>query len=130
MTESDLCFLSATKLSALIANREISPTDIVKALLARIETLNDRVKAYIHICGKQALAAAQEMETEIGSGNPRSPLQGIPVAYKDIYGSSGKCRGRLMDKKQAELKVDIVSEPISLSFEHFDFIVESFQRTG
>ena len=33
----------------------------------------------------QALAAAQEMETEIGSGNPRSPLQGIPVAYKDIY---------------------------------------------
>lgn len=89
MTESDLCFLSATELSSLIANREISPVDIVKAILARIEILNDRVNAYIHVCGKQALAAAEEIEAELRSGNPRSPLQGIPVAYKDIYDVKG-----------------------------------------
>jgi len=51
-------------------------------------------------------------------------------AFQQKIGSSGKCRGTLMDKIQTELEVNIVSEPISLSFEHLDFIVESFQGTS
>lgn len=85
MTRSDLCFLSAGELSPLIAKGEISPVEVTKALLVRIASINDKIRAYIHVCGDIALSAAKQAEEEIRNGNYRGPLHGIPVAYKDIY---------------------------------------------
>jgi len=70
---------------------------------------------------------------EWASKNPDDPDVGEVlkrVREDRENGSSGKCRDTLMDKIQTELEVNIVSEPISLSFEHLDFIVESFQGTS
>jgi Asp-tRNA(Asn)/Glu-tRNA(Gln) amidotransferase A subunit family amidase len=47
------------------------------------------MRAYVHVCREQALAAARAAEIEIGAGLDRGPLQGIPVAYKDIYDVRG-----------------------------------------
>jgi aspartyl-tRNA(Asn)/glutamyl-tRNA(Gln) amidotransferase subunit A len=85
MTYSDLCFLSAGELSPLIAKGEISPVEVTKALLARIASLNEKIRAYIHVCENIALSAAKQAEGDIRNGNHRGPLHGIPVAYKDIY---------------------------------------------
>ncbi len=90
MTHSDLCCLSAGELSPLIAKGEISPVEVVKALLSRIESLNERIRAYIHVCGEMALSAAKQAEEEIRKGNYRGLLHGIPVAYKDIYDCRSK----------------------------------------
>ncbi len=89
MPNTDLCFLSAAELSSLVSTKEISPVEIVEALLTRIETLNKTLRAYIHVCSNDARSDARRAETDIRNGNYIGPLHGIPVAYKDIYNVRG-----------------------------------------
>jgi aspartyl-tRNA(Asn)/glutamyl-tRNA(Gln) amidotransferase subunit A len=89
MAETELCFLNVTELGPLIFRREISPVDIVKQMLVRIEELNGALRAYVHVSGECALAEARTAEIEICRGGYRGPLHGIPVAYKDIYDVRG-----------------------------------------
>ncbi len=89
MQSADLCFLSASDLASLISGREISPVDIVSAILDRIDALNDRIKAFITVCGDEALVQARRAEAAPSGGNAVGPLHGIPVAYKDIYDVKG-----------------------------------------
>ena len=79
----------AVELSDLISQKEISPVDIVKALLERIDEINDDIKAFIHICREEAMADARQAEAELRNGDSKGPLHGIPVAYKDIYDVKG-----------------------------------------
>jgi aspartyl-tRNA(Asn)/glutamyl-tRNA(Gln) amidotransferase subunit A len=89
MSDADLCFLNVTELAPLLHARKISPVEVVEALLVRLEAMNETLRAYLHVSGEQALAAARAAEIEIGAGSYRGPLHGIPVAYKDIYDVSG-----------------------------------------
>ncbi|HSR09872.1 MAG TPA: amidase, partial [Thermodesulfobacteriota bacterium] len=85
----DLCFLPASELAPLVQKGEISPVEIVEALLARIGEVNERVKAFIYINRDQALQEARQAEKEIRQGQYRGPLHGIPVAHKDIFDVRG-----------------------------------------
>ena len=89
MTDHELCWLGATELASLLRARKVSPVEVVEALLARIDVLNGPLRAYVHVCREQALAAARAAELELGVGIDRGPLHGIPVAYKDIYDVRG-----------------------------------------
>ena len=89
MGNEKLYSLSAVELSDLISKKEISPVDIVKALLERIDEINDDIKAFIHICREEAMADARQAEAELRNGDSKGPLHGIPVAYKDIYDVKG-----------------------------------------
>jgi aspartyl-tRNA(Asn)/glutamyl-tRNA(Gln) amidotransferase subunit A len=89
MSETDLCFLHVTDLAPLLRQRKVSPVEIVEALLGRIASLNDTLRAYLYVNREQALAAARAAETEIAAGGYRGALHGIPVAYKDIYDVQG-----------------------------------------
>jgi aspartyl-tRNA(Asn)/glutamyl-tRNA(Gln) amidotransferase subunit A len=89
MTESELAFASAAELAPLLKARKVSPVELVEAHLHRIGELNESLRAYIHISADQALAAAQAAEREFAAGIWRGPLQGIPVAYKDIIDVAG-----------------------------------------
>ncbi|MEK6594448.1 MAG: amidase, partial [Pseudomonadota bacterium] len=79
----DLAFLSAAEQGGLIRTRRISPVDLVKACLERIERHDSILRAYITVCAGQALAQAAQAEREIGGGNYRGPLHGIPFGVKD-----------------------------------------------
>jgi len=89
MLNAELCFLDGSELASLICKKEVSPVEVVKALLARIEDLNGTLRAFIHVSSDQALAQARAAEIEIGKDSYRGPLHGIPVAYKDIYDVRG-----------------------------------------
>ena len=89
MEKAELPFLTATQLSALIKSREVSPVEATKAYLDRIETVDSRLNSYITVCQELALAEAQAAEQEIGSGNYRGPMHGIPVAVKDQFYTKG-----------------------------------------
>ncbi len=89
MSTTELCFLSIKELAPRIRAREVSPVEVVEALLSRIEQHNDHLIAYLYVDGDHARAAARAAEAEIGSGGYRGPLHGIPVAYKDIYDVQG-----------------------------------------
>ncbi len=75
----DLVFLSAAVQGRLICSRKLSPVELVRACLERIERYDSVLLAYITVCADQALAQAREAEREILSGNYRGPLHGLPL---------------------------------------------------
>src|SRR5438552_1391010 len=86
---TDLAFLPAYDLAALLERREISPVDIVAAVLERIERYDAILRSYITVCHDTALQKAREVEREIASGGQRTQLHGIPVSHKDISWTTG-----------------------------------------
>ncbi len=89
MTESDLCFTPALELKRLIADREISPVELVDTLLSRIERLNPRLNAYLTVTSDLARAQAREAEARARAGALRGLLDGIPYAVKDLEPTAG-----------------------------------------
>ncbi|MGB9236527.1 MAG: amidase, partial [Terriglobales bacterium] len=67
-----------------IRAREISPAELTRDCLARIENLNPKLNAFITVLAESALDQARRMEQEIFRGKYRGPLHGIPVGLKDI----------------------------------------------
>jgi aspartyl-tRNA(Asn)/glutamyl-tRNA(Gln) amidotransferase subunit A len=89
MTASDPWRLSVAQAAALIAAKRLSPVELVQACLARIERLNEVLRAYVRVLPDEALAAARAAEAEIAAGRYRGPLHGIPIGLKDIYDTAG-----------------------------------------
>src|SRR4051794_6499898 len=86
---SDLQWLSAAEAARAIASRELSPVELMQALLDRIERLDPKLNVFIRLDGDAALAAARAAEAEIASGRPHGPLHGVPVGIKDIIDVAG-----------------------------------------
>ncbi|MBX6374880.1 MAG: amidase, partial [Acetobacteraceae bacterium] len=72
-----------------IAARELSPVELVTDCLQRAERLNPTLHAFIRLTGDEAMAQARAAEARIMREGPRGPLDGIPVAHKDIYETAG-----------------------------------------
>lgn len=81
--------LSLREAAALIRSRDLSPVELTRAYLQRIERLNERVNAYITVTAGLALEQAQRLESEIANGRWRGPLHGIPIALKDNIDTAG-----------------------------------------
>ena len=86
---SDLAALTLKDASALLRKGGVSPVELTKACLARIERYNSAVNAFITVTADQALAAAREAETEQLHGTWRGPLHGVPIALKDNIDTAG-----------------------------------------
>jgi len=78
-----------TEASERLRRREISPVELTQACLQKIEKLNPALNAFITVTAESALAEARAAEQEIGSGNWRGPLHGIPIALKDNIDTAG-----------------------------------------
>lgn len=76
-------------LARAIRTRKISPVEITRVCLERIERLDPRLNAFITVTADRALADARRAEREIGRGRWRGPLHGVPVAIKDIFATRG-----------------------------------------
>lgn len=92
MTDTDLAFASIEEVARLYRKRKLSPVELTKLMLARIEQLNPKLNAYITVTAEQALAEAKKAEAELfvprgrKGRRDRGPLHGIPISLKDnIY---------------------------------------------
>ena len=85
----DLVYLSAAEQGRLIRARKLSPVDLVRASLDRIERYDGVLRAYITVLSERALAQARDAEREIAAGNYRGPLHGIPFGVKDQLCTKG-----------------------------------------
>ena len=85
MDFEDLCYLSAGQLSRFIRNKEVSPVEIMKACLTRIDALEPILNSFITVMHDQAMEGARKAEQEIQAGRYRGPLHGIPVGVKDLF---------------------------------------------
>ncbi|HEX4367935.1 MAG TPA: amidase family protein, partial [Rhodopila sp.] len=84
MTSEDLGFLPATRLAELIRTKQLSPVEYTGALLARIEALEPKVNAFVHLAADQAMDAARAAESKLMSGGRIGRLHGVPVTIKDL----------------------------------------------
>jgi aspartyl-tRNA(Asn)/glutamyl-tRNA(Gln) amidotransferase subunit A len=80
---------SIVETSELLRKRELSPVELTKTCLARIEKLNPSLNAFITVTAESALAQARSAEAEILQGRWRGPLHGIPLALKDLIDTAG-----------------------------------------
>jgi aspartyl-tRNA(Asn)/glutamyl-tRNA(Gln) amidotransferase subunit A len=78
-------FPTIAEAAARIARREVSPVELTRACLDRIERMDGAVHAFLHLEAARALGRAQEAEAAIMRQGPRGPLHGIPIGLKDIY---------------------------------------------
>ena len=92
MTDTDLAFASIEEVGRLYRRRKLSPVELTKLMLARIEQLNPKLNAYITVTGDLALSQSRKAEAELFAPRgrkghrDRGPLHGIPIALKDnIY---------------------------------------------
>lgn len=72
-----------------IAARSLSPVELMRASLARIERLEPTLHAFVALDAERAMEAARDAEARILRDGPRGPLDGIPVAHKDIVDVAG-----------------------------------------
>jgi aspartyl-tRNA(Asn)/glutamyl-tRNA(Gln) amidotransferase subunit A len=77
------------ELSPRLRRKEVSPVELTRACLDRIEKLNPVLNAFITVTAESALAEARAAEIEISRGQWRGPLHGIPVALKDLIDTAG-----------------------------------------
>jgi len=83
VTEKPLYYLSIHEAQQLIKDRQLSPIELTRAVLDRIQAVDDKLHAYINLMADSAMQEARTAETEIVKGNWRGPMHGIPVAVKD-----------------------------------------------
>ena len=89
MASDDLFHLSIGELAELIRARTLSPVELTRLMLARIEVLDDRFHAYVTPTAERALADARRAEAEIAAGDYKGPLHGVPIALKDLVDTAG-----------------------------------------
>jgi aspartyl-tRNA(Asn)/glutamyl-tRNA(Gln) amidotransferase subunit A len=92
MTDADLAFASIEEVGKLFRKRKLSPVELTKLMLSRIEQFNPKLNAYLTVTAKLALAQAKKAEAELcaprgrEAHRDRGPLHGIPISLKDnIY---------------------------------------------
>jgi hypothetical protein len=82
---SDLTRLSAADLAAKIKSRDVSAVEVAQAHLDRIEAVDERVHAFLHVDRDGALKAAERVD----NGEVSGPLAGVPIAVKDVIATKG-----------------------------------------
>lgn len=85
----ELTTLTLSAASGLIARREISPFELTRAHLERIESYNPRLNCFLTVMVEDALQRAREAEKILSSKEAISPLCGIPIALKDLFETRG-----------------------------------------
>ena len=89
MTDIDLCYTPATELAALIRARKLSPVELTRAVLARIEAVNPALNAFCTPTPDLAMADARRAEEAVMHGRPLGPLHGLPYSIKDLAFTRG-----------------------------------------
>ncbi len=95
MSDTELAFASIEQIGKLFRKRKLSPVELTRFTLARIEQLNPKLNAYITVTAELALAQAKKAEADLfgprGHKGPRDrgPLHGIPISLKDNIHTAG-----------------------------------------
>src|SRR5580658_4211693 len=85
----DLPAAPATELAALIRSRELSATELLTAVLARIDVVNPALNAIVTLAPEQAADVAADLDSRAARGEFAGPLHGLPIAIKDLAETAG-----------------------------------------
>src|SRR5215469_7116128 len=77
------------ELSTALRKRQLSPVELTRECLKRIEKLNPALNAFVLVTADLAIEQARRAEEEIARGSWRGPLHGIPIGLKDLIDTGG-----------------------------------------
>ena len=89
MGNQEICWMSAVDLAKAIRKKKLSPVEVVRDILERIEACNPKINAYVTLTADSALVAAKQAEEAVMRGEELGPLHGVPVSIKDIVFTKG-----------------------------------------
>ena len=89
MGDVDIGYMPASVMATAFGRKELSPVEIMKAVLDRITRFNPTLNAFVTVMAKSALAQANEAEQAILRGDKLGPLHGVPVSLKNSMATSG-----------------------------------------
>src|SRR4026208_1537661 len=112
LVRDDLGWLSALDLGRLIRGKEVSPAQVMCALLPRIEALNPRLNAYCTVAAEEASDLATAAEIGMLTGEELGPRHGLPVSIKDLLFTR-----RMRTTAGSQLLVDHVPEEAAVAVE-------------
>ena len=98
--DSELTRMTASGLAAAIAAGQVSAAEVTEAHLARIDRVDPRVHAFLHIAAGGARAAARAVDERRAAGAALGPLAGVPLALKDVFTTQDMpttCGSRILD---------------------------------
>jgi Asp-tRNA(Asn)/Glu-tRNA(Gln) amidotransferase A subunit family amidase len=89
---TDLTFLPAVEMSRQVRGLEISPLELAEAHLAKIERLNPKLNAFVHVNAERVRTEAREAEAAVIAQQFLGPLHGVPISIKSSIDVAGmKC---------------------------------------
>ncbi len=86
---TDIIKLTAAETAAKIASGELTAVEVTETHLARIEAVDEKVHAFLHVDREGALAQARAVDEKRAKGEKLGPLAGVPLALKDIFTTEG-----------------------------------------
>jgi aspartyl-tRNA(Asn)/glutamyl-tRNA(Gln) amidotransferase subunit A len=89
MDKTELCFTPATTLRDMIAAKQISPVELMDAVLERAERLNPSLNFICTWTAETARSRAKKAEAAVMKGQRLKPLTGLPVTLKDLLFTKG-----------------------------------------
>jgi amidase len=81
----ELAYAGVAELAARIRRRDLSPVEVLDAVIGRIETRNPSLNAFVFTAFEEARGAAREAERAVSAGEPLGLLHGVPTAIKDLF---------------------------------------------
>jgi Asp-tRNA(Asn)/Glu-tRNA(Gln) amidotransferase A subunit family amidase len=90
MPDMELCYYDATTLAGMVRKRQVSPVELVKNALARIEQVNSDLNCFCYIYADEALELAKQAEAAVINDDQLGALHGVPIAIKDFTPIKGK----------------------------------------
>ena len=89
-SDTDICFMSALKISQLIREKKLSSREVMQAHMKQIQRVNPKVNAMVTMVPEdQLMAQAAAADESLAKGNWLGPLHGLPLGVKDLHETQG-----------------------------------------
>src|SRR5688572_31228693 len=89
MADLELCYLTIAEAGRRISAGELSPVALTAAVFARIDETDGRLNSYVRLMRASATVEARAAEERARLGARLGPLDGIPIAVKDLFDTAG-----------------------------------------
>jgi aspartyl-tRNA(Asn)/glutamyl-tRNA(Gln) amidotransferase subunit A len=107
----DRAFATLADWSLALQRGEVSSADIVRLYLRRIDELDDKLHAYVHVDAARALHDAGQSDRRRARRQTRGPLDGVPIAVKDLFDIEGEvttCGSQAWRERRGTGTADVV----------------------
>jgi aspartyl-tRNA(Asn)/glutamyl-tRNA(Gln) amidotransferase subunit A len=109
----ELIKLTANEIATGIAKGELSSVEVTQAHFDRIEKVDERVHAFLHLTKDSALSDASRVDAKRKAGEKLGPLAGVPLALKDILAMKGEpttCGSKMLENWRPPYDATVVKK--------------------